>query len=136
MRHPLLASAFVVGVALAPAVYAEAPPEPAMSPALTKALEGRVRGPARSCINLRDVQSTQIIDREAIIYKASGRRWFVNIPDRGQCTALRQSSTLVTRTSTSQLCSADIVRLVDTPGRFEYGSCGLGQFIEYTRAPR
>ena len=40
---------------------------------------------------------------------------------------------LVTKTTGSQLCDLDIVRLLDRSTRFETGFVGLGKFVPYTK---
>jgi len=134
MRPSLL---LACAAALLPAVSAVAkPPEPpALGPGLTAALEGRTRGATRSCIALPRTGGTQIVNGEGIIYKQSGSRWYVNVPSGGRCTALRDNRTLITRTPSTQLCRGDIVRVADLNPYFEMGSCGLGDFVEYRRAP-
>lgn len=103
-----------------------------LSPALAKELAGRTPGPPTSCIRLHEIRSSRIVDETAIIYETSAQRWYVNRPPGG-CPGLNPSRTLVTRTSTNSLCSGDIVRIIDPPGPIEYGSCGLGQFVPYTK---
>lgn len=109
-----------------------APPSAEPSPKLTEALSGRQAGKPVSCINLRDISSTRIIDNSTIIYETSQRRWYVNRPPGG-CPSLGPNRTLVTRTTTTSLCSGDIVRIVDAPSAMEFGSCGLGEFVPYTK---
>lgn len=100
---------------------------------LTKALEGRVAGKPVDCINLRDIQSSEIIDRTAILYRTNGNRLYVNRPDTG-AESLYRDDILITNTWDSRLCSIDIVRLVDQGSRFEHGFVGLGAFVPYVKA--
>lgn len=100
---------------------------------LTKALEGRVAGPAVDCIHLRQIQSSEIFEKSASLYKA-GRTWYLNRPESGAA-LLDRGDILVTNTHSSQLCSIDTVRLLDSGSRFPSGSLGLGKFVPYT-APR
>lgn len=99
---------------------------------LAKAIEGRIAGKPVNCINFRDIRSSRIISGTAIIYEGSNGTLYVNRPASGAST-LRTGDALVTRTSLSQLCNVDIVRLLDTASRFERGSIGLGQFVPYPR---
>ncbi|MCE7795927.1 hypothetical protein LWE61_05050 [Sphingobium sufflavum] len=98
---------------------------------LARAIEGRVAGKPVDCINLRDIQSSEIIDRKAILYRV-GRTLYVNTPDSG-ANFLNNGDILVTDTHSSQLCSIDIVRLVDSSSRMPSGSVGLGKFVPYTK---
>lgn len=99
---------------------------------LAKAIEGRIAGKPVSCINFRDIRSSRIISGTAIIYEGNNGTLYVNRPASGAST-LRDGDALVTRTSLSQLCNVDIVRLLDTSSRFERGSVGLGEFVPYPR---
>lgn len=98
---------------------------------LQKALAGRVAGKPTNCILMSGVNSTQIIDGKAIIYR-DGSRLYVNVPRSGADT-LRDDDILVTRTFGSQLCSIDMVRLIDRSSRFPRGFVSLGQFVPYTK---
>jgi hypothetical protein len=86
----------------------------------------------------REIRSTQIIDRTAILYEMNGGVIYLNRPTSG-ANFLHRDLALVTDTHSPQLCSIDIVRLYDPVARFESGSIGLGPFVPYTkpdRAPR
>ena len=98
---------------------------------LERALEGRVAGAPVDCINLRNVRSSQIIDRTAIVYDA-GSTVYVNHP-RGGAQSLDGWDTLVTKTHSSQLCSIDIVDLYDITSGFQTGVVFLGEFVPYTK---
>ncbi|WP_156679957.1 hypothetical protein [Sphingomonas profundi] len=99
---------------------------------IAKALAGRVPGEPVDCINLRDIRSSRIIDRTAILYETNGGRYYLNRPESG-ANFLGWDDILVTDTHSSQLCSIDIVRLVDRGSRFPSGSVGLGKFVPYTK---
>lgn len=133
MRHlaPILASLLAVAVsgAPAPAKRAVAP----LSDTALNALKDYQPVGTTSCIPLRTIESTRIVDPSAIIYKVSSRKLYVNQPDDGRCTALRKERALVTRTTTGNLCRMDIVRVIDPPTPIDFGSCILGDFTEYRR---
>jgi len=131
MRAFALFATVMLGVAAAPSTAEPADAAP-MNLALSKALAGRTAGKPISCVHLREVRSTRIIDGTAIIYELRSRRWLVNMP-AGGCSSLRSDRVLVTRTPSGDLCRGDIVRVIDTPGPMEFGSCGLGDFVPYTR---
>jgi hypothetical protein len=99
---------------------------------LARAIAGRVAGKPVDCINLRDISSSRIIDKTAILYDVGGGKLYVNSPTSGAET-LRSDNVLVTDTHSSQLCSIDIVRLYDSGSRMQSGSVGLGQFVPYTK---
>ena len=99
---------------------------------LAKALTGRVAGKPVDCIGLRDIWSSEIIDRTAILYRTGGGRIYVNRPRIGQ-ESLDRDDILVTDTHSSQLCSIDTVRLIDRSSNFYSGFVGLGEFVPYTK---
>ena len=98
---------------------------------LQKVLDGRVAGKPVNCISLSDANSSQIINGKAIIYRVGGRL-YVNEPQSGAA-SLRDDDILVTRTFGSQLCSIDMVRLVDRASRYPRGFVSLGKFVPYTK---
>jgi hypothetical protein len=108
-------------------------PVPPLSAKAEKALEGRRPGKPVNCVSLTSLGSSEIVDQTAIIYKSSRKLWYVNRPDGGNCPALQRNRTLVTHLTMSQLCSLDIVRVIDSSSPVEFGSCGLGQFVPYTK---
>ena len=118
------------GVLLAAALPAQAA-RPAPEARLAKVLEGRIAGKPVDCIQLHQIQSSQIFEKTAILYKA-GSTWYLNRPDAG-ASFLGRDDVLVTDTHSSQLCSIDIVRLLDSGSHFPSGSLGLGKFVPYTK---
>lgn len=124
--RPLLIAA--AALAAVPATAA-APPEER----LARMLDGRVAGAPVDCINQRDIRSSQIIDKTAIVYQV-GAKLYVNRPRSG-ASWLDRNDILVTRTvGTSQLCRIDPVNLVDRTALFPSGFVTLGEFVPYTRA--
>lgn len=101
---------------------------------LAKEIAGRVEGKPVSCIPLNSIRSSRIITGTAIVYEGNNNTIYVNRPSGASF--LRQGDTLVTRTSLSQLCDVDIVRLYDTGARMERGSVGLGKFVPYKKVKK
>jgi len=133
---PIIAVPFAALLALSSAPLPAAAPAnslPPPGPALTKALAGRTPGKPLTCINLPAIGSSTSLAEGAIIYKQSSRLWYVNRPDDGRCTLLRRDRAIATRTPSTQLCRGDIVRVFDPVGHFDYGACGLGDFVPYTK---
>ncbi|KKC24671.1 hypothetical protein [Sphingomonas sp. SRS2] len=121
----------LAAMALAPTAASAAPSTDQRGEArLAQALKGRVAGKPVDCINLRGINSTEIIDGTAILYR-SGSRLYVNRPEGGS--PLRRDDVLVTKLSDSRLCSIDTVRLLDSSTRFQRGFVSLGKFIPYTK---
>ena len=132
MRHILIALAGAATLLSGSAIAGQRADRSEKAEAkLAKALEGRVAGQPVNCINLRSVQSSQIFDRTAILYKV-GSTYYVNRPTNG-ASSLDDDDILLTKTFSSELCSIDIVRLVDRSSRFETGFVGLGKFVPYKR---
>ncbi len=133
MPNPL--PLLLCGAILATAGIAHAAADRSPEAQLARATEGRVAGQPVDCLNLRDIRSTRIINRTAIIYDTGGGKIYVNTPRSG-ASSLRDGDILLTDTHSPQLCSIDIVRLYDNSAKMQTGSVGLGQFVPYTRADR
>ncbi len=116
-----------MGVSAAPAASGE--------DEIAKAISGRVAGKPTDCLYQRDIRSTRIIDRTAILYEMNNGTIYVNRPASG-ASFLNNNYALVTDTHSSQLCSIDIVRLYDFVSHFEAGSIGLGPFVPYLKPGR
>ena len=99
---------------------------------LEKLLEGRVAGEPQRCITLSAVQSSQVIDKTAIVYRSGGTLW-VNRP-AGGADSLRDDDILVTKLTGSQLCSIDTIQLQDRSSHMWRGFVSLGEFVPYRRA--
>jgi hypothetical protein len=85
-----------------------------------------------SCISLRDIDSSSVQDNKTIIFKMRGKKYYKN--DLGhRCPGLGFTKAFSLRTSTSQLCNVDVIRVLENyGGRLQEGaSCGLGKFVEY-----
>jgi len=99
-----------------------------------QALKGRMAGKPVRCIQLRQIQSSEIFEKTAILYRAGGT-WYLNRPASGAA-FLDRDDVLLTDTHSSDLCNVDIVRLLDSGSRFPSGSLGLGDFVPYTKPRR
>ena len=132
MRYAKFLTAGLVAALLAGGAAASAskPEDPEVR--IAKALAGRVAGPPVDCLNLRDIRSSRIVDRTAILYETNGGKLYLNRPRIGADT-LDWNDILVTDTHSSQLCSIDTVRLIDRGSGFSSGFVGLGKFVPYIR---
>ena len=124
----LLSSLLVAGVPVSAGIARDKSPEAK----LARALDGRIAGEPVDCIYLRDIRSSTIFDRTAILYEGRGDTVYLNRPDNG-ANSLDRSDILVTDTHSSQLCDIDIVRLVDSGSRMQTGVVFLGKFVPYNR---
>lgn len=102
---------------------------------LAKAIAGRTAGKPVDCIYLRDIRSSRIIDRTAIVYEMNNGLIYVNRPTNG-ASLLDWGTVMVTNTYSSQLCSIDTVKLYDTGFHMQTGWVGLGDFVPYPRPPK
>ncbi len=90
-----------------------------------------------SCINLRDIDSTDVQDDKTIIFKMRGKKYYKN--DLGsRCSGLGFAKAFSMKTHSSQVCSIDIIRVLNNyGGQLQEGAgCGLGKFVEYTPLPK
>ncbi|MBU3079339.1 hypothetical protein [Sphingomonas quercus] len=122
----------LLGTALLGAGVAQAAPRGTPDTQLAKALQGRTAGKPVNCIRLMDIDTSQIIDKTAILYTTRNGTVYVNRPTSG-AEQLRSYYTLVTDTHTNQLCSIDTVKLYDSASRISYGWVGLGDFVPYAK---
>lgn len=99
---------------------------------LQETLAGYTAGEPENCIQQFAIQSVQVFDKIGILYKMSGKKYFLNVPDLG-LSSLDDNYVLVTDTRSSQLCNVDIVKLWDQGSRMETGFVGLGKFVPYTK---
>lgn len=90
-------------------------------------------GPAQNCIPLGQISESRVRDDWTIDFRV-GSRWYRNVlPQR--CSGLGFQQTFGYATSQAQLCSVDIITVLQTGGGGgPRGSCGLGQFQPVTLA--
>jgi hypothetical protein len=127
----LLGSLLIAGAAAGAGAAPRLDPEAS----LAKALNGRTAGAPVDCLNLRDIRSSRIIDRTAILYETNGGTIYLNRPDAGR-ESLDSWDVLVTRTHMNRLCSIDVVDLYDSGARMRTGAVFLGEFVPYRKPGR
>jgi hypothetical protein len=94
-------------------------------------------GEPKSCVNLSSIRSTDVIDSQTIDFKMNnGEIYRNNLP--GKCSGLAFEEAFSYKTSTNQLCSVDIIRVLDTTagGLSTRGGCGLGKFQQIEKIPK
>jgi hypothetical protein len=101
--------------------------------------EIRIVGEAQNCVQLHAINSTNIVDDYTIDFRMNGNKIMRNtLPSR--CPGLKSANSFSYRTSMSQLCSVDIIRVLENyGGSFQEGAgCGLGKFqpIEVVKKPK
>ena len=130
MRLWILTS--VLLVALASTALAAPKPRLKGEAKLAKILEGRTAGPPLDCVDPKSVETVEIIDRTAILYRMPGGRLYVNRPEAGAAD-LEWDSTLTSRTFGARLCRHDTM----IASRFgETSFLLLGSFTPYGRVAR
>lgn len=118
-----------LALAIAPLVLAgctqEAPADrPAVSPA------AKVVGAAQACVPLMQVRETRVRDDWTIDFIHDGKRaWRNTLPSR--CSGLKLNDGFSYKTSLSELCSTDIIHVLERMGGDlrQGNACGLGQFV-------
>jgi hypothetical protein len=125
MLRPILPLAVITALALTGCSQtAESTPKPSKAPA------ARVVGEAVSCVPLTSIRSSQVHDDRTIDFDMGGGKIYRNtLPN--SCPGLGFEEGFTYETSLSQLCSTDIIYVLQ-----RYGSevrrgagCGLGQFV-------
>jgi hypothetical protein len=137
MIRNALTTALTFGALLAlaaAATTAQAKPKLTGEEQLADMLKGRVAGKPVDCINMPNVWSSVVIDKTAIVYEA-GNTYYVQRPKVGS-DSLDSDDVLVTRLTTSELCSVDTIQLHDRTTGFWRGFLSLDKFVPYERAPK
>lgn len=89
----------------------------------------RATGPARNCIPLSSIRESRVQDDWTIDFHTGGKDWYrVTLPQL--CNSLGLYRAFKYETSLSELCSTDIITVMEFggPGGGPRGSCGLGPF--------
>ncbi len=119
-RIPVTLCALSLGMAMiAPPAFAKEPSIP----------EARPTGKAVQCISISQIRESRVRSDQIIDFRVAGQQWYRNtLPHK--CPALSFEQRFSYRTSLSQLCSVDIISVLqDFGGRVSEGpSCGLGLF--------
>lgn len=88
-------------------------------------------GEIKHCVSLRYLRDSRIIDDKTIFFKGVGKRGYMNKMSH-KCSGLEREERFMYSTSIAQLCRHEIITVLDSFGR-QWGSCGLGDFEEYTK---
>jgi len=89
----------------------------------------RAVGEPKSCVTISQIRSTKVIDSRNIDFRIAGGKTYRNTLPQS-CPGLTFEDRFSYRTSLSQLCSVDIVRVLHDQGGslYEGAGCGLGKF--------
>lgn len=91
--------------------------------------EARPTGKAVRCLAISQIRESRVRSDQIIDFRVAGQKWYRNtLPQK--CPSLGFEQRFSYRTSLSQLCSVDIISVLqDFGGRLSEGaSCGLGPF--------
>lgn len=84
-------------------------------------------GPAVSCVQSSSISQTQVHGDRTIDFVMNNRKVYRNtLPN--SCPGLGFNETILYKTQTNQLCSVDIITVLQQPGLMRGASCGLGEF--------
>lgn len=99
---------------------------------LPEGLDGwRLTGDSVSCINVRNIDTTDAIDDEHIVFEMRGNKVYLNRLS-GRCFGLSQGDPFSYEISGSQLCRGEIIKVFDQAGT--QGICALGEYEELEEA--
>lgn len=89
----------------------------------------RVTGEPVNCIRLSQFSDTRVRDDHTIDFLRNSRQgWRNTLPQR--CSGLRSANAFSYKVSTGELCSVDIITVLENVGGLQRGgSCGLGRFV-------
>ena len=81
------------------------------------------------CVSLARIQSTDIIDKQHILFRLTGKDLYVNTLPRA-CPGLTKDKPYMYRTSLNKLCNLDMITVLEQApfGLTAGASCGLGTF--------
>lgn len=94
-------------------------------------------GEPKNCVNRSTIRSTDVISDTVIDFKMRNGDIYRNtLPNK--CSGLRFEEAFSYKTSINQLCSVDIIRVLDTTGgRLDTrNACGLGKFQKIEKTKR
>jgi hypothetical protein len=125
---PAVAASFAVMAASC----SSTPPPSGPDTKLAEALAGKVAEAPRSCINLVDARSAEVL-RDVIVYRTSRKLIYVN--STPGCRSFTNDPIFVNKVFGSQLCRGDSVQFIERAGGVPGPICLLGDFTPY-RVPR
>ena len=92
-------------------------------------------GKAEDCLRLQSIRETRVRDDYTIDFYTIGGKVYRN-KLAGICPQLGFEERFTYQTSLPQLCSTDIITVLQGPNLMRGASCGLGKFQPVKLAPR
>lgn len=94
--------------------------------------EGRIAGPAQSCISNNSSENLHVLDPQTLAY-GTGRTIYVNRLN-AQCPAMSEVNTIIIQPSLGgQYCRGDLVRGLEPGATIPGPTCILGDWVPYRR---
>lgn len=91
-------------------------------------------GVVKSCIRIRSLGRSSVIDDQTIFFEGRGRKAYFNRLPR-KCSRLVAEERFSYSTTIGQLCKHEIITILDSMGS-AWNSCGLGEFEEWEKIPK
>ena len=100
-----------------------------VNPSALALLEAREpTGETRRCLSLSQFDQVIAVDERTLLFRSGARTYYVN-KTRNRCMGATNFAHRFQYTVTgSQLCSIDMIEIVESSGGFRVGSCALGEF--------
>lgn len=128
IRHA--AAALVLTAAFAaPGATQQSAAEQRQQEKLAEALAGLTPGAPVHCLSRRQVTSVRTFGDTFLYVEGRNRVW--RNETSGGCSG--RDDILVSRSSSAQYCSGDIIQTRDRTGGMPTGSCALGEFVPYSK---
>lgn len=82
-----------------------------------------------NCIPIQHISNIDVLDKQHIVFEMQPGKNYLNTLPRS-CIGLRKDKPIMYKTSISQLCSLDIIHVLENyGGGYQQGAgCGLGKF--------
>lgn len=91
-------------------------------------------GETVKCVNMRGTDITPI-DESRLLFRVGANDYYLN-ETRGQCNDIDSNFTRIeVKLFGSQICSGEIIRVVNQAGGVFQGACSLGDFEKLTKKP-
>ena len=96
----------------------------------------RITGEPVNCVRTTQFSDTRVRDDRTIDFMRNSRQgWRNTLPN--SCPGLAVQNAFTYKTSTSELCSVDIINVLENAGGLRRGAaCGLGPFVPIELEPR
>jgi hypothetical protein len=95
----------------------------------------RLTGSPQSCVPLSSIRNSRVLNNRVIDF-GNGSRWSYRVVLPQDCPNLGFEQRFAYKTSLSQLCSTDIITVLQSPGVGRGASCGLAPFQPIELPPR